>query len=332
MAMGQGMPNVCAACRYKRSPGSSVSAVNGLDRMIAQRPTYLHETRPASVWQAQEQAHRARLEPVLTPYLAQRSRGIKDPVMDFLFEYYAFRPSHLLRWSPGLGVALQGEAAEAFLEHPGFAHTPAGVALDPARFPDRRKPALRWVRDLLAATEARPPLLGCHGMHEWAMVYRADTVRHAQVPLRMSPEALAAFVEATPVVCTHYDAFRFFTSAARPLNRHQPTHETMPRLEQPGCLHANMDVYRWTYKLYPWAPADLLADAFDLARRIRAVDMRASPYDLRAFGLDPIPIETPKGRAAYRAHQQRFMREAAPLRARLRHVYETLISYVGEAP
>ncbi len=289
------------------------------------QPVYIREVRPASLWQAQEKAHHRRLEPVLTPYLAQRSRGEKDPVMDFLFEYYAFRPGRLLRWSPGFGVALQGEAATRFEERPGFVRTPVGIALDPACFSERRKQGIRWIRDLLAATATRTPFLGCHGMHEWAMVYRAQAVRHQHVRLRMAPEALATFVESTPVVCSHYDAFRFFTPEARPLNRHQPTHETMPQLEQPGCLHANMDLYRWAYKLYPWIPGDLLADAFDLACRIRTIDMRASPYDLQAYGLAPIPIETPEGRQCYRDHQQHFTKEAAPLRARLLKGYNTLI-------
>jgi len=301
--------------------------------MMHRQPAYICDVRPAAVWQAQEKAHRDRLQPVLAPYLERRSRGVKDPVMDFLFEYYAFRPGRLLRWSPGFGVALQGEAAEAFLERPGFASTPAGVALDPACFPGRRKQGLRWIRDLLAATEARRPFFGCHGLHEWAMVYRAEAVRHTQVPLRMAPEALAAFVESVPVVCSHYDAFRFFTPLARPLNRHQPSREAMPALEQPGCLHANMDVYRWAFKLYPWTPGSLLADAFALACRIREVDMRASPYDLRAFGLDPIAVETPEGRAVYRDYQQRFAGEAAPLRTRLRSIYDALIEHVfGDAP
>ena len=279
------------------------------------------------MWQAQAEAHQARLRPVLDPYLDGRNRGVKDPVMDFLFEYYTFRLSRLLRWSPGFGVALQGEAAEVFLGQPVFARVPVGVVLDPAHFPASRKRGVRWIGAVLAATEARPAFLGCHGMHEWAMVYRAEAVRHGQVPLRMPPEELAAFVAASPVACTHYDAFRFFTPEARPLNRHQPTHETMTALEQPGCLHTNMDVYRWAYKLYPWTPADLLADAFLLACRIREIDMRASPYDLRGFGLDPIRIETPEGRRVYRQYQQQFARDAAPLRARLRGVYEALMAW-----
>jgi len=289
--------------------------------------SYVHKVLEEAQWVACARAHEDRLRPILDPYLERRSRGVKDPVMDFLFEYYTFRPSHLLRWSPGFGVGLQGPAAAIFLEQPAFTRTPVGVTLDPDGFPEHRKQGIRWVRDMLAATEARTPFLGCYGLHEWAMVYRAEAVRHAQVPLRMTPDALAAFVEAAPVACTHYDAFRFFTPEARPLNRHQPTHATIPSLEQPGCLHANMDVYRWAYKLYPWVPGGLVADAFALACRIREVDMRASPYDLQAAGLDPIPIETPEGRSVYRKHQQRFMHEAAPLRVRLRGVYDALIAY-----
>ena len=37
-------------------------------------------------------------------------------------------------------------------------------------------------------------------------------------------------------------AFRFFTPAARPLNRLQPARESVPAQEQRGCLHANMDL------------------------------------------------------------------------------------------
>ena len=39
--------------------------------------------------------------------------------------------------------------------------------------------------------------------------------------------------------------------------------------EQPGCLHANMDLYKWAFKLAPFAPAELVADCFALARDIR---------------------------------------------------------------
>src|SRR5690554_5335963 len=83
---------------------------------------------------ARAAAHEARLRPVLDPYLAARRRGEKQPVMDFLFEYYTFRPSRLLRWRPGLGVAVQGTDARRWLEDPDFVETPEGVTVDPARF------------------------------------------------------------------------------------------------------------------------------------------------------------------------------------------------------
>lgn len=282
---------------------------------------------PETAWRDAMAAHEARLGSILEAHLQRRSRGQKAPVMDFLFEYYRFRPSRLRKWTPGFGIALQGHAAEAFLENPLFGRTEVGMALDPARLSEKRKKGIRWMREVIAQTQNRAPFFGCGGMHEWAMVYKSEEIRHSQVPLRMTPAALAAFVESQPVVCSHFDAFRFFTPEARPLNQHQPTHDAMVALEQPGCLHANMDVYRWAFKLYPWVPSELLADAFLLACRIREVDMRASPYDLEAFGIEPIFIETPEGRRTYQQHQRQFMQEAAPLRARLLDVYDRLISF-----
>ncbi len=43
--------------------------------------------------------------------------------------------------------------------------------------------------------------------------------------------------------------------------------------------------------------------------------MRASPYDLRAHGYEPVAIETPAGKAAYAAAQRGFAERAAVLRA-----------------
>ena len=247
-------------------------------------------------------------------------------MMDFLFEYYAFRPAHLLRWTPGLGVVLAGPEARRFLRYKGFTDVTGGIALDPKLFPERRREAVQWIHRLLANTAAKMPFFGCSGMHEWAMVYRSEDVRHAQYPLRMEPEALAAFVESRPVVCSHYDAFRFFTEAARPLNQHQPTYAQMPTLEQPGCLHTNMDLYRWSFKLYPWIPASIVADAFDLACQIREVDMRASPYDLQVLGYAPITIETAEGRQTYQRFQREFAAAAAPIRTRLLEACERLLT------
>jgi hypothetical protein len=156
-------------------------------------------------------------------------------------------------------------------------------------------------------------------MHEWAMVYQqsADDIRHADYPLRLSPTGTDAVVEANRVRCSHFDAYRFFTEPARPLNLLQPTRETQADLDQPGCLHANMDLYKWAYKLSPLTGSELVADCFELAREIRTLDMRASPYDLLDLGYPPILIETPEGKAEYAGRQRDFADRAAVLRNRL---------------
>ena len=161
------------------------------------------------------------------------------------------------------------------------------------------------------------------------MVYRAEAVRYESLPLRLSPEGIAATLESLPVRCSHFDAFRFFTPAAVPLNRLQPTREMSPQIEQTGCLHANMDLYKWSFKLSPWCPSELMADAFDLARDIRALDMRASPYDLTAFGYEAVPIETPAGRADYERQQRHFAERARPIRERLGVLCGQILRSIG---
>ena len=88
-------------------------------------------------------------------------------------------------------------------------------------------------------------------------------------------------------------------------------------MEQPGCLHANMDLYKWAYKLSPAIPSALTMDCFDLAREVRELDMRAAPYDLRTLGYEPVEIETPAGKATYVAAQRDFASRAQLLRRRL---------------
>jgi hypothetical protein len=181
---------------------------------------------------------------------------------------------------------------------------------------------------MLNAMQTRPAFFGCHGLHEWAMVYRqsSDGVRHNGYPLRFPPDELTQIVEAGAVCCTHYDAFRFFTRPAQPLNKLQPTRADAAQLEQRGCLHANMDLYKWAFKLAPFTPGELMADCFELARDIREIDMRASPYDLRALEFEPIAIESEAGRAEYERHQRVFAARGEPLRARLIALCERLLA------
>ena len=289
----------------------------------ATNPTILSEPE----WLARRDAHEARVRTWTDPHQQRAARGKKHPVEDFLFEYYRFRPSWLKRWHPGPDVVLFGETARDYLRWPEYHETADGVMLNPAAFDPKRRDSLAWILSLLRTTAERPPQFACFGLHEWAMVYRQtpDEIRHNTWPLRFAPEELARIVEAQPIRCSHFDAFRFFTPPAQPLNRLQPERATTAQFEQRGCLHANMDLYKWAFKLAPFTPSELIADCFALARDIREIDMRASPYDLQKLGYAPIAIETPEGRAEYEVHQRSFAERSQPLRARLVTLCERLL-------
>jgi hypothetical protein len=268
-----------------------------------------------TVWRARAAAHEARVDAWLHGHLARRRLGVAHPVEDFLFTYYNYRPAHIRRWQPGIGVVLAGTDDVG----PNYRHCDEGVTVDIAGFLARRYESVTWIRDLLVATAGRPPHVGCFGLHEWAMVYQQDQadVRHDAWPLRLGQTGTAAVVRESRIRCSHFDAFRFFTPSARPLNQWQPSRDTQREHEQPGCLHANMDVYRWAFKLSPLTSSDLVADCFELAREIRVLDMRASPYDLAGLGYQPVRIETAEGRAEYVTLQRGFAERAAVLRSRL---------------
>ncbi|NNF02923.1 MAG: 3-methyladenine DNA glycosylase [Rhodothermales bacterium] len=289
-----------------------------------------------SEWTEARARHETRVEEMAGHHVRRRSEGRPDPVTDFLFEYYAFRISHLKRFSPGVGTMLLGEAACGFLDRDEFSafETDRGqaVGLDPRAFPEHLEASTRWILDLLRRTQERPPMFGCSGLHEWAMVYRTEKPRHDWLPMRLSADEIAAVVEEGPLACTHFDAFRFFTDEARPLNRLQPERADMPALEQSGCLHVNMDIYRWAAKRAPWIASELVADAFEFALEIRRVDMQASPYDVSALGLEPIPIETDVGRRRYQEAQRSFHERGLVLRARLIEAYQVLLDAVAERP
>ncbi len=291
-----------------------------------------------AAWTELAAAHAARADALTAGHRARRAAGKRHPVEDFLYEYYGTRPAQLRRWHPGadVGLALPAPAqaddgadptgdgrdttADAAAPHVAwrwYVTTDGVVHLDTAAFLAERRDTVAYVHRLLVATASRPAFAGCLGLHEWAMVYRRADARRHGLPLRLGPEGTDAVVEQHPVRCSHIDAFRFFTPDAVPLNRLQPTRETQVALEQPGCLHANMDCLKWALKLGPACPGDLLLDCFELASRIRVLDMQASPYDLAPLGLGPVRIETGAGRAEYVERQRGFADEAAALRGRL---------------
>ena len=286
---------------------------------------------PPSAWQERRDRHAARVDPWVRPHLERRRARAAHPVEDFLFTYYSFRPAALQRWHPGFGTVLGGgEAAEEYAALTGYAEVAGGVGV-PLEHVASRRPLLTALDTLLRATAGRTANFGCFGMHEWAMVYRlpAEQVRHASWPLRLGAPGTDDVVESHRIACSHFDAFRFFTEEARPLNTLQPGRDDRARFEQPACLHAGMDLYKHAFRLVPLVPAELVADCFELARDIRVLDMRASPYDLRGLGYEPVPVETAEGKQQYVAAQRAFADRAEPLRARLVQETDRLLSAVG---
>jgi hypothetical protein len=276
-------------------------------------------------WRARAAAHEARVDAFVAPHLARRESGVKHPVHDFLFTYYSQRPAQLRRWHPGFGVGLAGAAAYASLK--GYAATSGSVAVTD-EYVESQRSLLESLHGLLGATAARPANFGCFGLHEWAMVHRLheDETRHADWPLRLGPAGTDAVVESHRIACSHFDAYRFFTPSARPLNTLSPTSADRPAFEQPACLHAGMDLYKHAFRLTPMICSDLVADCFELAREIRVLDMRAAPYDLAGLGFEPVRIETPDGKQEYVEAQRGFAERGAPLRQRLVAECERLLA------
>ncbi len=292
---------------------------------------------PRAAWQASAQAHAERADRLTAVWRDAHAAGRRHAIEDFLFTYYPTRPGALRRWNPGAGVVLAVEPDDerlAWRWHRAVALPDGGTGatLDAAAFLADRGDTVRYVRALVGATASRPGTFGCFGLHEWAMVYRdgAEGRDHRHpLPLRLGADGTDAVVEGHRVACSHIDAFRFFTPEARGRNQLQPTRETQVALEQPGCLHANMDLYKWCLKLGPAVPGDLLLDAFELARDIRYTDMQASPYDVADYGLEPVAIETPAGKAEYVRRQREFAARAQALRGRLLEVCDALLEGAG---
>ncbi|WP_018177585.1 hypothetical protein [Jongsikchunia kroppenstedtii] len=287
-------------------------------------------------------AHRERVDGLLARHPRRLADGSDHPVWSFLSTYYSYRPAQLRRWHPGFGVVIPTSAADRHRAQSGYVDVEAGTTVSTEHLLHRLD-TVRFVERLLTTTARRPARLNCFGMHEWAMVYRADAeqIRHGGVGLRLGGAGTDAVVESMELRCTHFDAFRFFTPAAKPLNfsRSADLNKSLPLSradqvddEQPGCVHAGMDLYKWAYKLAPLIDSDVLIDALELAFALRELDMRASPYDLHHLGFAPIAVETPTGRAEYVRRQSELSQRAAAVRTALADRCARLIAAAEQAP
>ncbi len=281
---------------------------------------------PAQWGKAQAQ-HHDRAVALTSSRRNRKKMGTREPVDDFMFEYYPYTPTKLETWFPGIGVTLEVDGSHEFDFPHYIGSTTTHCELDTA-YLDKHRTRIDSTLELLRNTQLRDGTFNCFGLHEWAMVYKADgqNVRHAD-PLRVSGEQITSLVNKVGLRCTHIDAFRFFTQEAAPQNVNRfhiiPTRENQKDIEQPGCLHANMDLYKHCMWFQPMIPGDLVLDSFELARDARTLDMQASPYDLGEYGYEPIKIEEGAGRTTYVARQRKISQRAQELRARLIGVLET---------
>ncbi|MEO5654094.1 MAG: 3-methyladenine DNA glycosylase [Marmoricola sp.] len=286
------------------------------------------ENLPRETWEPCARAHADRVDTWVQPHLERRRQGVRHPVHDFLFTYYSQSPAALRRWHPGWGVGLLDAPEYADLK--GYSticpESSASVSASVERL-SSQLPVVTAIRRLLVATAGRAPTLGCFGLHEWAMVHQASSasagvgagageIRH-DWPLRLGGRGTDEVVDSHRITCSHFDAFRFFSDTARPLNTLQPARDDRTSFEQPGCLHAGMDLYKHAFRLTPLVASELVVDCFELAWDIRELDMRASPYDFSELGFAPVRIETPEGKQEYVAAQRTFAERGAPLRQRL---------------
>lgn len=286
--------------------------------------TFLHHTiLSVETWTSRAKAHTALISPLADAFLKRRELGHTHAVHDFLFTYYSCSPSKLKQWVPSfqehlLDVAPLRDNYPWLIDY-WFAFEGNVCALNKERLHDNTRKLAKFIADLCQNILERTPRFNCFGLHEWAMVYKLapEAIRHERARLRLSPKEIADFVESQTICCSHYDAYRFFTPEARPLNVLNPLIETRLQMEQGGCLHANMDLYKWATKLWPWIGSDFIAKVFFLALQGRELDMRASPYDLIDLGYLPIRIETEAGRRQYQQEQQLLTEQATVLRKEL---------------
>lgn len=274
-------------------------------------------------WKTRAKEHWELLSPMADAFVARRKAGKIHPVHDFLFTYYGLSPQKLKQWVPSFVQNIEFDFYDLG-QYPWlndfWYQTDSGIlSCNRKKLTPNMLGLASFVANLCRNILDRQSRFGCFGLHEWAMVYKCpqSNIRYQDRPLRLSQVELARFVESQKLCCTHYDAFRFFTEEAKPLNLLNPVLETRLQMEQGGCVHANMDLYKWSTKLWPWVGSDFIAKSFFFAVECRELDMRASPYDLTLDGFSPICVENEEGRKLYQKEQQILADKAIPLRQEL---------------
>ncbi|MBK1789890.1 hypothetical protein [Persicirhabdus sediminis] len=279
-------------------------------------------------WRGLAARHLQRAREITAGARKRRDSRQPHPILDFLFIYYPFPFAKIEKWHPQLGQVLQlTDGGENPFTRKHYQLENGLIRLQPAALDEAARGRLQSILDLQRAISQRPGKFACGLIHEWAMVYRGNRISYQlDTPLRLSQAEIDRHVESQRCVCTHFDAYRFFAEEAKPLNAHQMTTASRHQLEQPGCLHSNMDLYKWISKCMPWMGSELHWQSFQLAMKARELDMRASPYDVSAYGYEPICVETSAGRAEFELEQRALSHHAQEIRNSFIHSLSQLIA------
>ena len=308
-------------------------------------PSYV-KLLPRLEWKVESESHINSMNNLLYPQhkndnnIKSRSHAVSEhPIYNFLHNYYRYSVLELKLYSPGIGYGLEDvqstDLCNLHRHMIQFDNTQTYSLLPTIDLePNKRYgvSAVTRTRDILDLTCKRSPHFACFGLHEWAMLYSNNdpTTRHqSKLKLRVSQSTIDNTVEQTPLSCTHFDAWRFFQPSAQPLNALNPlSRSSQLEHEQPGCIHATMDLFRYAYELYPFTSSSLLRTCLEIAVIARKIDMRASPYDVSEVEgcEDSICIETAEGKIQYIHEQEALYRLSYPVRTELLEVYNTYLS------
>eukprot|EP00605_Chrysophyceae_sp_TOSAG23-4_P001165 GSChrysophyteH1.ASY1.ANO1.1273.1 assembled CDS len=281
---------------------------------------------PRSSWIRAADKHAHSMQRLLYPN--GNPHEVKDhPIYNFLHIYYKFSVREVQLYSPGLtSPALD----EVHIEDIGFVASFQDLNLF-SRAPGRYKRLeLEKNRDILHGSLRRIPNFACHGLHEWAMLYKSNAKMQTKLRLRVPQSTIDSLVKGElgcSLRCTHFDAFRFFHPDAKPLNAFQLSRDTQVAHEQGGCIHATMDLFKHAYSIFPLISSSLLRRSLELAFKARYLDMRSSPYDVSMYRgcEDVIEVETERGRKKYREEQMLLWKESSSARRELLEVYEKVL-------
>ena len=319
-----------------------------------------------SEWRSRADAHRRRVRDLLGGMFYDRKIHDRHPIYNFLFNYYRFRPHMTIeRYSAGLDfvescsssddeslyhckyLSVKDDRSMRSLYLPSskyFSVKDGCIEMDPVKsLNEKSVTRIRNLFTLLEIVQRRPPNFSCFGVHEFAMLHSG--ARHSSLSEKSGSEIAHVTTRESMMLWRElrFDVplrrYTALSKSALKSCRIKTSPDLRTKNEQAGCIHTNLDLFKFSLRLWPFASSELVADALELAIRARELDMRASPYDLssvsdftelgRDFDLTPVLIETESGRAEFRDSTMVLYRDSLPIRDRLIKVASSVLDCVS---